>query len=194
MIWAAAISVWARARNWQSQRVTRRSFFGPGRTFSTAAAVFQPVPAQSGQTSAGTAIVRALTVSALVAGGFDALCSMSPLGQNIHLDRNSSPSTLHEKDGSAQAGSGSRLCTSCEPWGRAVEGLGKSSPVVRNPARVAPIRAEGVRNRLPARIFTVDNRRRRRRIQNGQVSQLSHYHFRPGSGCVRTRPARREYE
>jgi hypothetical protein len=45
---AAASKVWFRARNWQSQRVTRRS---PGAR-ELAGSVFHPVPSQSGQTSA----------------------------------------------------------------------------------------------------------------------------------------------
>lgn len=43
-------------------------------------------------------------------------------------------------------------------------------------AKAAPdaqIETTEVRNGLPARIFTVDNRRNERTIQNGQVSQLS---------------------
>ena len=42
------------------------------------------------------------------------------------------------------------------------------------PAPEAQIGAKDVRNRLPARIFTVDNPYNERTIQNGQVSQLSH--------------------
>jgi hypothetical protein len=49
-------------------------------------------------------------------------------------------------------------------------------------ASTGPIRTGDVRNRLPARIFTVDNRPGERTIQNGQVSQLSHSLSPPGSG------------
>jgi hypothetical protein len=55
-----------------------------------------------------------------------------------------------------------------------VEGRGKPIRCLRKAAREAPIRAKDVRNRLPARIFTVDNPYNERTIQNGQVSQLSH--------------------
>src|SRR5271165_2284651 len=51
---AAVISNWPRARNWQSQRVTRRSFGLPA--WARAATVFHPVPSQRGQTSAGALI------------------------------------------------------------------------------------------------------------------------------------------
>ena len=55
----------------------------------------------------------------------------------------------------------------------AVESRGKTIRLVGKAAREAPIRAKGVRNWLPARIFTVDNRYNESTIQNGQVSQLS---------------------
>ena len=45
-----------------------------------------------------------------------------------------------------------------------MEGLGKPVFTVRNTAPVGPIRAGEVRNRLPARIFTVDILRGERRI------------------------------
>ena len=72
-----------------------------------------------------------------------------------------------------QAGNPVKLCTSCEGSARPVEDVGKPSIADWNAAWAALIRAEGVRNGLPARIFTVDIRPRQRRIQNGQVSQLS---------------------
>src|SRR5271157_6448825 len=51
---AAASSDCARARNWQSQRVTRRSLaLRPAPWLGT---VFQPVPSQRGHTSAGALI------------------------------------------------------------------------------------------------------------------------------------------
>lgn len=50
---------------------------------------------------------------------------------------------------------------------------GKPNASSRKPAPAAPVGAKEVRNRLPARIFTVDNRRNESKIQNGQVSQLS---------------------
>ena len=76
-----------------------------------------------------------------------------------------------------QAGKPVNLCTSCEGSVRPVEGEGKPSTADWKAAWAASIRAEGVRNGLPARIFTVDIRARQRRIQNGQVSQLSHSQF-----------------
>jgi hypothetical protein len=45
-MFAEASSVWFRARSWQSQRVTRRSFGEAER----AGSVFHPVPSQRGQT------------------------------------------------------------------------------------------------------------------------------------------------
>ena len=55
-----------------------------------------------------------------------------------------------------------------------MEGGGKPIRCLRKAAPEASIGEEGVRNRLPARIFTVDNPHNERTIQNGQVSQLSH--------------------
>src|SRR5436305_5956924 len=52
---AAASTLWARARNWQSQRVTRRSFTLPG-----VETVFQPVPSHNWQISAGALITSFL--------------------------------------------------------------------------------------------------------------------------------------
>src|SRR5579863_171919 len=51
---AAASSVCRRASNWQSQRVTRRSFLGSGirSGLRSSETVFQPVPLHSGQTPA----------------------------------------------------------------------------------------------------------------------------------------------
>ncbi len=54
-----------------------------------------------------------------------------------------------------------------------MEGRGNPGWEVRKAALLGPIRAGQVQNRLPARIFTVDIRRRGRTIRNGQVSQLS---------------------
>ena len=58
-----------------------------------------------------------------------------------------------------------------------MDGRGNPSREVRKAASLAPIRAVEVRNGLPARIFTVDIRRRGRTIPDGQVSQLSPNHF-----------------
>src|SRR5437588_6110864 len=49
---AAASNVPALASCWQSQRTTRRSLFLSSGALELAEIVFQPVPAQSGQTSA----------------------------------------------------------------------------------------------------------------------------------------------
>ena len=159
---AAASSDSPRARNRQSQRVTRRSLVlppGPAPAFT----VFHPVPSHSGQTSAGALIAWdpcVFTASIFTASIF-APSTLEP----IIFKRIPSLSTLHPRGGSAQAGNLACLCTSCErgPW--PVEDVGKRSLQYRKAATVAPIRAEGVRNRLPARIFTVDFRHRRRRIQ-----------------------------
>jgi hypothetical protein len=48
---AAVITPWARTRNWQSQRVTRRSFTLPGLE-----TVFHPEPSHNGQISTGALI------------------------------------------------------------------------------------------------------------------------------------------
>jgi hypothetical protein len=63
-----------------------------------------------------------------------------------------------------------------------VEGGGNPTREIRKAAPLAPIRAGRVRNGLPARIFTVDIRRRGRTIPNDQVSQLSPNHFASRSG------------
>jgi hypothetical protein len=49
---AAANKLWFRDRNWQSQRVTRRSFGELG----VAGSAFHPVPSQRGQTSAAVLV------------------------------------------------------------------------------------------------------------------------------------------
>ncbi len=82
-----------------------------------------------------------------------------------HFQTNSPLSTLHPRAGSAQVGKPVYLCTSCEPGPCPVEGVGKPGQGRLKGAWVAPIRGRGVRNRLPARIFTVDFLRRRRTIR-----------------------------
>src|ERR1700722_10197757 len=46
------------ARNWQSQRVTRRSAGALSRTPEPAETVFQPIPPHNGQTSGGALITE----------------------------------------------------------------------------------------------------------------------------------------
>src|SRR5208282_3337832 len=155
---AAASNVCVRARNRQSHRVTRRSFIltlAP-RPLELPGTDFHPVPSHSGQTSTDTLISWDLIT-------WDASTFF----------KISSPSTLHPKPAFVQAANLVLLCTSCEPTASPVEDVGKPSRWPSKVARVAPIRAGQVRNRLPARIFPVDIRPRGRRIQNGQVSQLS---------------------
>src|SRR3954468_13007920 len=145
----------ARARNWQSHRVTRRSLIllTALEAFET---VFHPVPSHNGQTSAGALITEI------------ASCRMD------------SDLTLHPEDRFAQAGIGGPLCTSCEGGRAPVEGGGNPGREIRKAAPLGQTRAGYVRNRLPARIFTVDIRRRGRRIRSDQVSQLSARQFPPG--------------
>src|ERR1051326_7756623 len=132
---AAVSNDCARERNWQSQRVTRRSFVvavGTG---------FHPVPSHSGQTSAGALIT-----------------DINPL-------KNTSISTLHPQTSFAQGGILDWLCTSCEGRAAPVEDRGKPGAHVRKAAPAGRIGAKEVRNRLLARIFTVDIRQRRRTIR-----------------------------
>jgi len=152
---AAPSAVWARARNWQSQRVTRRSF-----TLSALETVFQPVPSHNGQMSAGALITASplpkidpyswahrpgrLLRFAGTAQGDLSLCISLLL------------STLHRNALFAQAGIADDLCTSCAGHPRSVEDLGKSFLPFPEGAPQARTGAKQVRNRLPARIFTVD--------------------------------------
>jgi len=81
-----------------------------------------------------------------------------------------------------QPGNTDSLCTSCGLRACAVDGLGKPPLRVSESASIAPIRAGQVQNRLPARIFTVDIRRRGSTIPDDQVSQLSSSQFASRSG------------
>src|SRR5579864_3621107 len=133
---AAVSNDCARERNWQSQRVTRRSL-----VVVAVCAGFHPVPSHSGQTSAGALIT-----------------DINPL-------ENGCISTLHPQTSFAQGGILDWLCTSCEGRAAPVEGGGKPGRHVRKAAPAGPIGAKEVRNGLLARIFTVDIRRRRRTIR-----------------------------
>src|ERR1700722_8417255 len=166
---AAANRVFSRARSWQSQRVTRLSFEALPLP-ELACTPFHPVPAQSGQTSVGALIAT---------GSFVRLAIWST-------------STVHPRAGFAQAGKAGGLCTSCVGSGQVVDGVGKPSRCVLNAAPVGPIRGEEVRNRLPVRIFTVDIRRRGRRIPPVRFSNSAIASFYPGAGWARKKPARRD--
>jgi hypothetical protein len=72
--------------------------------------------------------------------------------------------TLHLGDRFLQVPKAKVLCTTCEGVVRPVDGRGKPRLYVPDPAPPAPIRERGVRNRLRARIFTVDILRGERRI------------------------------
>src|SRR5271165_2511674 len=99
---AAASRVWLRARSWQSQRVTLRSLGALGLTGS----VFQPVPSQSGQTSAAV------------------LINFKPF---LNLWK-SYPLTLHPDTGFPQVRNQRCLCTTCGGVSGPVEGGGKPAP------------------------------------------------------------------
>src|ERR1022692_803387 len=99
---AAASKAPARARSWQSQRVTRRSLGALG----LAGSVFHPVPSQSGQTSAAV------------------LINFKP-----YLNcRNSYALTLHPDAGFPQVRNPTCLCTTCAGVSEPVEGGGKPAP------------------------------------------------------------------
>src|SRR5215469_18882529 len=68
------------------------------------------------------------------------------------------------------------LCTSCEGCAASVEAGGKP----RNAAPLGPIRASGLQNRLPARIFTVDIRHRGSKIRAVRFSNSAIARFPPG--------------
>src|SRR5579862_732327 len=74
---AAATSVWARARSWQSQRVTRRSFLVPAES-GPAGTVFHPVPSHNGQTSAGTLITLHYSWFNCITAGYSSGELLSP--------------------------------------------------------------------------------------------------------------------
>ena|ERR1700677_4988155 len=133
---AAASKAPVRVRNWQSQRVTRRSLGAP----ELAGSVFHPVPSQRGQTSA--AVLINLNPSSSVV-----LNSIFP---EFYY------STVHRGGSFGQARNAKCLCRTCEGVARAVEKSGKHPRFTPESARAAPIRDWGVRNRLRARIFTVD--------------------------------------
>ena len=78
-------------------------------------------------------------------------------------------STLHPQAYVVQAGTAVELCTSCEGSAASVESGGKR----RKGAPLAPIRADGLQNRLPARIFTVDIPHIGSKIRAVRFSQLS---------------------
>jgi hypothetical protein len=94
---AAASKLWFLARNWQSQRVTRRS----GRALGRAGRAFQPVPSQRGQTSA----------SVLISFNFANLSFEKPYRLTLHLQTSF-----------LQVSKPPALCTTCEATVRPVEG------------------------------------------------------------------------
>src|SRR6202142_485559 len=175
---AAAIRDGPRARNWQSQRVTRRSFVLPP-PLARDATVFPPVPPQSGQTAGalpcGDSSIFACPI-------FEPTIFESAIFEPIIFKRSSPVLSVHPRPACAQAGNLACLCTSCEGRGWAVEGVGKPRRRGWKAARGAPIRVQELRNRLPARIFTVAFRSRRRRIQAVRFPNSASQFFLPGVG------------
>src|ERR1700683_513658 len=131
---AAASSVCARARSWQSQRVTRRSLSlslllslllsSLSLALARDGSVFQPVPWHSGQTSDWVLANFNPDSWMLLKSAF--LISISQLYQL----------TVHPDASFPQVRNHRRLCTTCEGAAGAVEGGGKPLPACILPERV----------------------------------------------------------
>src|SRR6267154_1380980 len=156
-MFAAANNVWFRSRSWQSQRVTRRSLGALER----AGRVFHPVPSHRGQTSTCVLV------------NINFVLILQEIVFSDFAPRPGLPASAKRR------ASVYNLCRGVRGCGRAEENrswLEVWSPneiacpfvysfPARKPAPAAPIREQGVQNRLPARIFTVDILPRERKIR-----------------------------
>jgi hypothetical protein len=155
---AATSSEWARARSWQSQRVTRRSVelcLAAG-----APAGFQPVPLHSGQT-ATEGLADLMSLTSLITGAF-----RFEIEVLLRLCTGSGDSRKPER------------MTLCVHPVKERDGLWRSEEngagLCEKPLLQTKFTQMEVRNRLPVRIFTVDNSPWREENTSDQVSQLSH--------------------
>jgi hypothetical protein len=170
---AAASRDWVLARSWQSQRVTRRSLgaLGPFDCESVDragdGAVFQPVPSHSGQTSAETFINPGTLFNKI--SSFD-FAPESGLGASANQ-----PAIVHilcsrrthcggqRKNGGGRLEMPGRGCAAAQA--NIASRLAKRPDPCQKWLRQRQFATPPVRNRLPARIFTVDIPSRGRRIQ-----------------------------
>src|SRR5215469_15318872 len=134
----------ARARSWQSQRVTRRSLMLPA-PFEALRTVFHPVPSQNGQIPAGALITFTSSSSEYGLGGrlapFRFVQGLRGSTKCVRAYTILSTSTLHQRTQLAQGGIPDFLCTSCERTQGPVEGGGKRCCLRWKAAPLGPIQA-----------------------------------------------------
>ena len=192
---APASKVSLRARSWQSQRTTRRSLFLSSGALELAEIVFQPVPAQSGQTSARILLnfnpaSSILLNSILLDSSF--LNVLSDFATGRHLPASAELDMPVYNLCRGECGSGGLRKTGPDRTVRRFEVPRRDFPTSK-PALPAPLRDRVVQNRLPARIFTVDFLRRERRMSAIRFPNSDTSVYPPGVHwvCKTKRPARR---
>jgi hypothetical protein len=170
---AAASRDWVLTRSWQSQRVTRRSLgvLGPFDRESVDragdGAVFQPVPSHSGQTSAETFINPGTLFNKI--SSFD-FAPESGLGASanqraiVHILCRSRAHCGGQRKNGGRKTENARARVRGRTLPNIASRLAKRPDPCQKWLRQRQFATPPVRNRLPARIFTVDIPSRGRRI------------------------------